>query len=154
MSRDYVLLLCASFGSVVLCDRQCIWGKIERCDRSVDTFSIDGENEEKEDRNIEKELRHRAGVYVGVFLACIVALTGMIVGCHYYRKKYYHSDTDTDTERDTNDLDGDSRLDYNEETECDSVAPVPNVVISNSKGVRELPLSCNNLRYPESIITS
>ena len=146
MSCDYVLLLCASFGSVVLCDRHCIWGKIERCDRSVDTFSTDVENEEKEDRNIEKELRHRAGVYVGVFVACIVALTAMIVGCHYYRKKYCHSDT----ERDANE----SRSDYNEETECDSAAPVPTVVISNSKGVRELPLSCNNLRYPESIITS
>ena len=160
MSRDYVLLLCASFGSVVLCDRQCHWGKIGRCGRSVGMFSTDVENEEKEalkrvqEVKVHKELVHRIGVYVAVFLACIVAITGMIVGWHYYVKKYCHSDTDTDIERDTNDVDVESRSDYNSETECDSAAPVPTVIISNSKGGREMPLSCNNLRYPESIITS
>ena len=160
MSRDYVLLLCASFGSVVLCDRHCHWGKIGRCGRSVGMFSTNVENEEKEDQKrvheveVHKELVHRAEVCIGVLLACIVALTGMIVSCHYYVKKHCHSDTDTDTERDTNDVDGEIRSDYNLETECDSAAPVPTVVISNSKGDREMPLSCNNLRYPESIITS
>ena len=115
---------------------------------------MDNEEKETQQRVHEVELGHRAGVYVGVFLACIVAITGMIVGWHYYVKKHCHSDTDTDIERDTNDVDVESRSDYISETECDSAAPVTTVVISNFKGGREMPLSCNNLRYPESIITS